>query len=184
MNQYEKQIQIQTAIVDLIKAIGEDVLREGLKRTPERVALFYQEFLNPPEFKFTTFDSEGYDEMIVQKNIPFFSICEHHLVPFFGHATVAYIPDKKIVGLSKLTRTVDLYTRRLQNQERITSQVADRLQEELNPLGVAVILEARHFCMEMRGIRTHDVYTTTTKLIGAFKSNHDTRAEFISSLKI
>lgn len=167
-------------IVRILETLGEDPSREGLRDTPKRVMKFYREFLTPDEFKFTTFDAEGTDEMIVQKDIPFFSLCEHHLAPFFGTATIAYIPNGKIVGLSKLARTVDLYARKFQNQERITSQIAERLTEELNPLGVAVILKARHFCMEMRGIKTHDVSTTTSKLTGVFKDKPEARAEFMS----
>lgn len=173
----------QAAAKELLAALGEDVDREGLLDTPKRVAKFYNQFLTPTEFNFTAFDSEGYDEMIVQRDIPFFSLCEHHLAPFFGYAHVAYIPNKKIVGLSKLARTVELYSHRLQNQERITNQVAQRLVTELDPAGVAVSLTARHFCMEMRGVKTHDVHTTTTKLIGAFKDEHETRAEFFNSIK-
>jgi len=160
----------------------DDASREGLKETPARVVKFYEEFLNPPDFKFTTFDSEDYDEMIIQKDIPFFSLCEHHLAPFFGFASVAYIPATRIVGLSKLARTVDLYSRRFQNQERITQQIADRLMEELQPHGVAVSIKARHLCMEMRGIKTHDVFTVTTKLIGAFKQEPETRQEFLQAI--
>jgi len=167
-------------IVRLLETLGEDASREGLRDTPKRVMKFYREFLSPDKFNFTTFEGESYDEMIIQKDIPFFSLCEHHLAPFFGTATVAYIPDGKIVGLSKLARTVDLFARRLQNQERITSQIAEKLQEELSPQGVAVTLKARHFCMEMRGIKTHDVTTSTTKLIGAFRDKPEARAEFLS----
>lgn len=168
-------------IVRMLETLGEDAAREGLKDTPKRVIKFYREFLSPPDFKFTTFEGENYDEMIIQKDIPFFSLCEHHLAPFFGTATVAYIPNGKIVGLSKLARTVELYARRFQNQERITSQIAQRLQDELNPLGVAVTLKARHLCMEMRGVKTHDVHTLTNKLIGAFKDNPETRNEYLRS---
>lgn len=175
----DTQTDAQNVIVRLLEHIGENPNREGLLDTPKRVLKFYKEFLTPPEFNFTVFDGESYDEMIVQQNIPFFSLCEHHMAPFFGHATVAYIPNEKIVGLSKLARTVEYYARRLQNQERITSQVANRLQEELLPKGVAVMLSARHFCMEMRGVRTHDVSTVTTRLIGAFKEDDKARAEFM-----
>lgn len=167
-------------IVRMLETLGEDASREGLRDTPKRVMKFYREFLSPEKFNFTTFEGESYDEMIIQKDIPFFSLCEHHLAPFFGTATVAYIPDGKIVGLSKLARTVDMFARRLQNQERITSQIAEKLQEELSPQGVAVILKARHFCMEMRGIKTHDVQTITSKLIGAFRDKSEIRAEFLS----
>jgi GTP cyclohydrolase I len=169
------------AIKQLLLDIGEDPSREGLVETPKRVMKFYKEFLNPEPFNFTVFDSEGYDEMIIQKKIPFFSLCEHHMAPFFGYATIGYIPNGKIVGLSKLARTVDLYSRRLQNQERITHQIAKRLEKELDPVGVAVTLNARHFCMEMRGIKTHDVFTRTTKLIGAFKDKPEAREEFLNA---
>lgn len=170
-------------IVRMLETLGENPNREGLKETPKRVMKFYREFLSPPEFTFTTFEGEEYDEMIIQKDIPFFSLCEHHMAPFFGTATVAYIPNGKIVGLSKLARTVDLYARRLQNQERITSQIATRLQEELEPRGVAVTLKARHFCMEMRGVKTHDVHTVTSKLTGFFKDDPKARAEYLEYAK-
>lgn len=170
-------------IVRMLETLGEDASREGLKDTPKRVMKFYRQFLSPDPFKFTTFDAEGTDEMIVQRDIPFFSLCEHHLAPFFGVATVAYIPDGKIVGLSKLARTVDLYARRFQNQERITSQIAERLMEELQPRGVAVTLKARHFCMEMRGVKTHDVHTITSKLTGFFKDDPKARAEYLEYIR-
>lgn len=170
-------------IVRLLEALEQDPTRDGLIDTPKRVLKFYKEFLNPPEFKFTVFDGESYDEMIVQKDIPFFSLCEHHMAPFFGTATVAYIPSGKIVGLSKLARCVEHYARRLQNQERITTQIAERINEELHPVGVAVILTARHFCMEMRGVKTHDVSTTTSKLMGAFKNEGEARAELMAIVK-
>lgn len=178
---YEKtQTDMEDNVRRLLEYMGEDPTREGLLDTPKRYLKFMREFMDSPDFNFTTFDSEGYDQMIIQKNIPFFSLCEHHIAPFFGYATVAYIPSDRIVGLSKLTRTVETYARRLQNQERITNEVAQRIQKELNPVGVAVSLEARHFCMEMRGVRTHDVSTKTTKLIGAFKEEQATRQEFMS----
>lgn len=167
----------------ILEYLGEDPTREGLRDTPKRYIKFMKQFLAQEEFNFTTFENEGVDEMIVQKDIPFFSLCEHHIAPFFGVATVAYIPNGRIVGLSKLARTVKYYAGQFQNQERITQQVAERLEKELKPRGVAVTLKARHFCMEMRGVRTHDVHTVTTKLTGAFKDNHDTRAEFLNSIK-
>jgi len=142
-----------------------------------------KEFLEPKEFNFTTFDAEGTDEMIIQTNIPFYSLCEHHVAPFFGVANVAYIPNGKIVGLSKLARTVDLYANRFQNQERITTQIAERLQNELNPLGVAVTLKAQHLCMCMRGVKKHDTWTSTSKMIGVFKDNLNARNEFLSLIK-
>ena len=161
----------------------DDTEREGLKDTPKRYIKFLREFLSPPEFIFTTFDAEGTDEMIVQSNIPFYSLCEHHIAPFFGVAHIAYIPDKKIVGLSKLARTLELYSRRLQNQERITTQIAERLMNELNPLGVGVVLKAQHLCMSMRGVKKHDTHTTTSKLLGFFKEDLNCRNEFLSLIK-
>ncbi len=138
------------------------------------------EFLKTKEFNFTSFDADGNDEMIIQTNIPFYSLCEHHIAPFFGVANVAYIPNKKIVGLSKLARAVDLYANRFQNQERITTQIAERIQIELNPLGVAVHLKAQHLCMCMRGVKKHDTYTSTSKLIGVFKNDLNARNEFLN----
>lgn len=159
----------------------DDANREGLKDTPRRYIKFLRQFLTPDPFEFTTFDSEGADEMILVQNIPFFSLCEHHLAPFFGTASVAYIPnEKEIVGLSKIPRVVDMFARRLQNQERITTQIAEYLDEKLKPKGVAVVLKARHLCIEMRGIKKHDVQTTTSKLIGVFKDDQTARNEFLS----
>tara|TARA_R110000744_G_scaffold128003_1_gene235004 strand:- start:1 stop:840 length:840 start_codon:yes stop_codon:yes gene_type:complete len=167
----------------LLQYFGEDATREGLLETPKRFIKFFKEFLNPPEWNCTTFEGEGYDEMIVQTNIPFHSLCEHHIAPFFGTGTIAYIPNKRIVGLSKLARTLETYSRRLQNQERITMQVADFLWNELEPQGVAVQLTAKHMCMEMRGVKKHDTFTTTTKLIGIFKTDSSARQEFLNSIK-
>jgi GTP cyclohydrolase I len=164
----------------MLSQLGEDTLREGLAETPKRYVKFLREFLAPAQFNFTCFDAEGTDEMICQHGIPFYSLCEHHVAPFFGTATVAYIPDKKIVGLSKLARCVDFYANRLQNQERITTQIAERLQEELQPKGVAVFLKAEHLCMQMRGVKKHGAATSTVKLLGMFKENSTTRAEFLS----
>lgn len=165
---------------EILTHLGENVNREGLKDTPKRYVKFMREFLEPKEFNFTTFDAEGTDEMIIQTNIPFYSICEHHTAPFFGTADVAYIPNEKIIGLSKLARTVDLYANRFQNQERITTQIAERLQNELNPKGVAVRLKAQHLCMCMRGVKKHDTWTSTSKLLGAFKEDEKARFEFLN----
>ncbi len=172
-----------TEIRDSVRRIidyFDDSSREGLRDTPERYVKFLTEFLNPPEFNMTVFDSEGMDEMVVQSNIPFYSLCEHHLVPFYGFAHVGYIPNGKIVGLSKLARTVELFSRRLQNQERITQQVADYLGENLHPAGVAVVIKAQHLCMAMRGVKKHDVWTTTSKLTGLFKEDQSCRNEFLN----
>lgn len=170
-------------VAELLKHFGEDIQREGLQETPKRYIKFFKEFLNPPEWNCTTFDSEGYDEMIIQTNIPFYSLCEHHIAPFFGYGHIAYIPNKKIVGLSKLARTLETYARRLQNQERITTQVAEFLHDKLNPKGVAVVLKAKHMCMEMRGVKKHDTWTTTSKLVGIFKNDLDARNEFLNLIK-
>jgi len=175
-----KDEPVEDNFVRILQYLGENPKREGLKDTPKRYIKFLKEFLTPKEFNFTTFDAEGTDEMIIQTNIPFYSLCEHHIAPFFGVANVAYIPNGKIVGLSKLARTVDLYANRFQNQERITTQIAERIQKELNPLGVAVTMKAQHLCMCMRGVKKHDTWTTTSKMIGVFKDNLNARNEFLS----
>jgi GTP cyclohydrolase I len=170
---------VEKIVRELIVHIDEQPGREGLTDTPVRYAKFLQEFLQPAPFKATAFEGDGYDEMVLQTNIPFYSICEHHLVPFFGHGTIAYIPDKKIIGLSKLARMLDACSRKLQNQERITTQVADLLGEAVSPKGVGVILTARHLCMEMRGIQKYGATTTTSCVRGVFKTNPATRQEFL-----
>tara|TARA_R110000803_G_scaffold75455_1_gene139824 strand:+ start:1029 stop:1871 length:843 start_codon:yes stop_codon:yes gene_type:complete len=175
--------EVEENVVRLLEYFGEDVNREGLKETPKRFVKFFDEFLNPPKWNCTTFDSEGYDEMIVQSNIPFHSLCEHHIAPFFGEGFIAYIPNKKIVGLSKLARCLESFSRKLQNQERITNEVAEFLQKELNPLGIAVVLRAKHMCMEMRGVKKHDTYTTTSKMMGVFKDDINARQEFLNLIK-
>lgn len=174
---------VEDNVKRLLQYFGEDVTREGLLDTPKRYIKFFKEFLNPPEWNCTTFEGEGYDEMIVQTNIPFHSLCEHHIAPFFGFGHIAYIPNKRIVGLSKLARTLETYSRRLQNQERITTQVAEFLQEKLDPKGVAVVLTAKHLCMEMRGVKKHDTHTTTSKMIGKFKDELNARNEFLNLIK-
>ena len=164
---------------EILKGLGEDINRDGLKETPKRYIKFMREFLEPKIFNFTTFDAEETDEMILQTNIPFYSLCEHHTAPFFGVANIAYIPNGKIVGLSKLARTLDFYANRFQNQERITTQVADRLNKELSPKGVAVTLKAQHLCMCMRGVKKHNTWTTTSKMLGVFKEDEKARSEFL-----
>jgi GTP cyclohydrolase I len=177
MNTIEKNIKALLAEVDT------DPSREGLQDTPARYARFIKEFVNPPEFNPTVFEGEGYDKMIVQDNITFYSLCEHHMLPFFGIGTIGYIPKQKIIGLSKLARTLETFSRRLQNQERITMQVADYLEEILSPKGVGVVLTARHLCMEMRGVSKPNACTTTSTLRGLFKSNSQTRLEFLDFKK-
>jgi len=181
----EKHELAQSAVRQLLRYIGEDPHREGLLETPGRHSRFLQEFTNPDPFKFTMFEGEGYDQMIFQGDIPFYSLCEHHLLPFFGHGYIAYIPGNhnRIVGLSKLARTLEHFSRRLQNQERITMQVEEFLHDNLKPKGVAVVLKARHMCMEMRGIRKPSTVTTTVQLSGIFKEDDAARAEFMSLVR-
>jgi len=178
-----KKEQVQENFRQILEYLGEDTTREGLLETPKRYIKFMEEFLASKEFNFTAFDAEGTDEMIIQTNIPFYSLCEHHTAPFFGVANVAYIPNDKIVGLSKLARCVDLYANRFQNQERITTQIAERLMKELNPKGVAVTLKAQHLCMCMRGVKKHDTWTQTSKMTGAFKTDLNCRTEFLNLIK-
>lgn len=173
---------MESAVKQILDTL-DDSTREGLRETPARYCKFLKEFLTPPEFAFTTFEAESYDEMIVQTNIPFYSLCEHHLAPFFGEGFIAYIPDKKIVGLSKLARTLEMFSRRLQNQERITCQVAEFIEEQLEPKGVAVVLKAQHLCMSMRGVKKPNTYTTTSKMTGVFLNKQEARNEFLQLIK-
>lgn len=178
----EKELPAEDAVTRILQSIGEDTKREGLLETPKRHIKYLREFLSEQKFEITMFEKESYDEMIIVKDINFYSLCEHHLLPFFGTASVAYIPNKKIVGLSKIPRIVDKFTRRLQNQERITTQIAEFINEILQPKGVAVILKARHMCMEMRGIKkTAD--TITSKLLGYFMDDQNCRTEFMNLVK-
>jgi GTP cyclohydrolase I len=177
----------EKAIRDFLQAIGEDVDRDGLKDTPKRYVKFMKEFLNPPDFSMTTFDQEKYGGIVISSNIPFFSLCEHHMAPFFGHAHIAYIPDpekKKIIGISKLPRTLDKFARGLQNQERITEGCAQYLMNKLEAKGVAVIIKARHLCQEMRGVKKHDVYTTTSTMKGEFMEDTAARQELFQLIKL
>lgn len=170
---------------EVIKGIGEDPNREGLLKTPERVAKAMQ-FLtkgydqNPDEIVQQAIFHEEYSEMVIVKDIELYSLCEHHMLPFFGKAHVAYIPDGKIVGLSKIPRVVDAYARRLQVQERLTIEVRDCIQRTLNPKGVAVVIEAEHMCMQMRGVQKQNSSTTSSAFTGLFMTNDSTRKEFIN----
>jgi GTP cyclohydrolase I len=179
---------IETLIETLLGELGEDVRREGLKRTPERVAkaLRYltsgytqkvEDILNDALFV------EEYDEMVVVKDIDFFSMCEHHLLPFFGKAHVAYLPAQKIVGLSKIPRLVEMFGRRLQVQERLTTQIATTLDEVLRPRGVAVVMEGVHLCMLMRGVEKQNSKAVTSAMLGVFRERPETRAEFMELIK-
>jgi len=182
----EKIKKLEGHYKEILKLIGEDPDREGLNDTPERVAKAIQYFthgndvdpvtiLNSAKFR------EDYREMVIVKDIDVFSMCEHHMIPFIGKAHVAYIPDGYITGLSKIARVVEAYSRRLQVQERLTTQIKDAIQETLNPLGVAVVIEAKHLCMVMRGVAKQNSVTTTSDFTGAFK-RQETRAEFIHLL--
>lgn len=168
---------------EILKLIGEDVEREGLLKTPERVSKAMQFFthgydLDPEEILLSAMFKEDYKQMVLVKNIEIYSLCEHHMVPFFGKAHVAYIPNGHIVGLSKIPRIVDAFARRLQVQERLTTQIKDCINNTLKPLGVAVVIEAQHMCMSMRGIQKQNSVTTTSDFNGAFMKEA-TRAEFI-----
>jgi GTP cyclohydrolase I len=175
--------RVRKAVHELLEAIGEDPDRDGLLATPDRVASMYEELFSglhddPARHLEVTFAAE-HDEMVMVRDIPFASLCEHHLVPFLGRAHVAYIPaeDGRITGLSKLARLVDGYARRLQVQERMTTEIADAIQEVLSPRGVFVVIEAEHLCMSMRGVRKPGAVTTTSAVRGQFKSDSASRAE-------
>ena len=172
------------AVEELLRALGQDVTRPGLQRTPERVARSLQEMLTPLPFEVTKFpNDEGYDELVLVRDISFSSLCEHHLLPFTGVAHLAYLPRTHIVGLSKLARVVDRYSRRLQVQERMTQQIADWLTDELEPRGVGVVVEAEHLCMQVRGARASGSHTTTSALRGRLRDDPRTRAEFLSLVR-
>ncbi len=168
---------------EIIKALGEDADREGLLRTPERVAeafeTLFSGYTQRPEDVLTVFDGENYDEMIVAKNIEFYSTCEHHMLSFFGKAHIGYIPNGKIIGLSKLPRLVEIFSRRLQNQERLTSQIAKAVEQLLDAKGVGVVLEAQHLCIMARGVEKQNSVVTTSAQLGLFKKNDKTRSEFL-----
>ncbi len=175
------------SVLELIKAVGEDPEREGLQKTPERVARMYAELLSgytadPEKFINGAIFHINYDEMVLVRDIEFYSLCEHHMLPFIGRAHVAYIPAGKVVGLSKIPRVVDMFARRLQVQERMTRQIADFLRDLLQPQGVAVVVEGMHMCSMMRGVKKHDARMTTSAMHGAFRANLATRNEFLENI--
>ena len=186
----EKNLEkIKSLTRSLLEEIGEDPSREGLLNTPLRVAKAWKELskgynqdldklINNAVFK------EDYDQMVMVKDIGFYSICEHHLLPFFGHAHVAYIPNGKIIGLSKIPRMVDMFARRLQVQERMTQEIAAIIDDSLNPKGVAIIIEAQHMCMQMRGVQKKNSYMTTSSMLGIFRTDNKTRKEFLDLIKL
>lgn len=180
--------QIEAAIAALLTSVGEDPQRDGLRRTPERVARMYAELLagyhiDPTALINGALFDVDYDEMVVVKSIEYYSLCEHHLLPFYGHAHVAYIPRNKVLGLSKIPRVVDMFARRLQVQERMTRQIADFLESVLHPQGVAVVVEGAHLCAMMRGVKKANARMVTSSLIGRFKSDARTRAEFFEHVR-
>jgi GTP cyclohydrolase I len=172
---------VERAARELLRALGADVDGEALSETPRRVADAYTELLTPQPFRATTFpNDDGYDELVVARSIPFHSLCMHHLLPFHGVAHVAYLPGERIIGLSKLGRLVELFARDLQIQERLTSQIAEWLQRELQPKGVGVILEAEHLCMSLRGVQKLGAKTVTSALRGLVRDDARTRREFLA----
>ena len=179
---------IASSIKTLLSEIGENPEREGLLKTPERVSKS-MEFLtngyekNPAEILKSAMFSESYSQMVLVKDIEFYSLCEHHMLPFFGKAHIAYIPNGYIVGLSKIPRIVDVFSRRLQVQERLTDEIKDCIQDTLNPKGVAIVIEAQHLCMQMRGVQKQHSSTTTSAFSGIFMSDEKTRAEFMNLIK-
>ena len=178
---------IEGAVSGILKAIGEDPEREGLLKTPERVAKAYDELLSgyrtdPIDLLNEAIFEVSYDEMVIVRDIEFYSMCEHHMLPFLGRAHVAYLPKGKVIGLSKIPRIVDMFAKRLQVQERMTRQIADLVDELLHPKGVAVVVEGLHLCSVMRGVRKHDARMTTSSMSGAFRSNISTRQEFLDNI--
>ena len=181
----QSKISIENLTTQLLENIGEDPDREGLIRTPHRVAKAWDYFsqgyrINLDDIINNAVFNETCSEMVVVRDIEFFSMCEHHMVPFFGLAHVGYLPSGKVIGLSKIPRIVDMFSRRLQLQERLTSQVANTLQDVLDPVGVAVVMEGRHLCMQMRGVQKQNSYTSTSAMLGQFRKSAETRAEFLS----
>tara|TARA_B100001057_G_scaffold142388_1_gene142102 strand:+ start:770 stop:1360 length:591 start_codon:yes stop_codon:yes gene_type:complete len=196
MGAYKKEEQHDSKNIELLKEhyskvlelIGENPSREGLIKTPERVAKAIQFLtqgyeMNATEILQSASFSEDYSQMVLVKEIEFYSLCEHHLLPFFGKAHIAYIPDGNIVGLSKLPRVVDTFSRRLQVQERLTNEIRDCIQDTLKPKGVAVVMEARHLCMQMRGVEKQSSLTTTSAFSGAFLESEKTRLEFMNLIR-
>jgi len=181
------QTAIENAVRQLLAAFGEDPDRTGLERTPTRVAQMYKELLagyrtDPVEMVNDALFEVTYDEMVLVRDIEFYSLCEHHLLPFMGRAHVAYFPRGKVIGLSKIPRVVDLFSRRLQLQERLTRQIADFVNELLDPHGVAVVVEGLHLCAMMRGVQKHEARMTTSTMLGAFRSSIATRQEFLDNI--
>ena len=189
INEAEKaQVALEKSYLQVLENIGEDPDRDGLKRTPERVARAiqfltrgYQE--DPAKLLRGALFDVDYDEMVIVKDIEVFSLCEHHMLPFFGKVHVAYLPKGRVIGLSKIPRLVDVFARRLQVQERLTKQIADAIQDAIEPIGVGVVIEARHLCMMMRGVEKQHSATVTSSMVGAFREQQQTREEFLSLIR-
>lgn len=178
---------ITNSVSQILQAIGEDPAREGLVRTPERVARAYQEILggyqtDPVQLVNGALFNVDYDEMVIVKDIEYYSLCEHHMLPFFGKAHVAYVPKGRVIGLSKIPRIVDMFAHRLQVQERMTQQIAEFIQEVINPWGVGVVIEGQHLCMMMRGIKKEQAKMTTSAMLGGFRKRLETRMEFLNRI--
>ena len=174
-------------ITSLLSVIGEDIHREGLRKTPHRVAKSFEKLFGgyneDPKKIITVFHNEGYNEMVVAHDIDFYSLCEHHILPFYGRAYIGYIPDTHIIGISKLPRLVDLFARRLQNQERLTRQIATTLATTLKPKGVGVVIKAEHLCIKLRGVEKQNCMVSTSSFTGLFKEDARTRDEFLHLIK-
>ncbi len=187
MNMEHKK-KIEHLTFDLLKEIGEDPSREGLVKTPERVSKAWEYFsqgyrLSIDDVTNDAIFTEDSEDMVIVRDVEFFSLCEHHLLPFFGKAHVGYLPKGKIIGLSKIPRIVDMFSRRLQVQERLTHQIAETINHVLSPRGVAVVLEGRHMCMQMRGVEKQNSFASTSSMIGQFRESAETRSEFLSIIE-
>jgi len=179
--------RIEDAARQILVGIGEDPEREGLLKTPQRVAKAYAELMdgyskNPEKLINGALFGVDYDQMVVVNDIEFYSMCEHHMLPFFGHAHVAYLPNGKVIGLSKIPRIVDMFAHRLQVQERLTQQIAELIDDQIHPQGVAVVVEAQHMCMTMRGVKKQEATMTTSAMLGAFRTQLETRLEFLNRI--
>ncbi|MCI0712591.1 MAG: GTP cyclohydrolase I FolE [Chloroflexi bacterium] len=188
LNYVQNNVAIENAVREILAGVGEDPDREGLQGTPDRVARMYSELLegyriNPEKLINGALFDVDYQEMVIVQDIDFFSLCEHHMLPFYGRANVAYIPKKKVIGLSKIPRIVDMFARRLQVQERMTQQIAEFLMEAIEPEGVGVVVEGLHMCSMMRGVKKANSWMTTSAMVGMFRENEKTRNEFMAHLQ-
>ena len=179
--------RIKKAVREILLAVGEDVEREGLRETPDRVARMYAELLGgmreEPEKHLRSVFTENYEEIVLLRDVPFYSICEHHLMPFIGSAHVAYLPSGSVLGVSKLARIVDVFARRLQLQERLTNEIASVIMDKIDPVGVGVVVEAQHLCMMMRGVEKQNTSMITSAMLGNFRSTEATRLEFLQLIR-